>query len=174
MSSIKWTSSFHLPLLLNKKATKKTEEQLFLRKLVSFISDNSSCSFQNFKTAQRGQQVEGKISNQHYLHSYLSYIKLSKTIERNLLLIENLKNYLPGGLVEEGRKITKPQDLVRLYDIIIQVFKWLSTQLQIRWYYRSKNVDVVIFLHKRLCFGYSLEVLTEALLMSTHNAHFYG
>ena len=65
--------------------------------------------------------MEGKISNQHYLHSYLSYIKLSKTIERNLLLIDNLKNYLPGGKVEEGRKITKPQDLVRLYDIIIQV-----------------------------------------------------
>ena len=78
-------------------------------------------TLQNFKTAQRGQQIEGKISNQHYLHSYLTYIKLSKTIERNLLLIENLKNYLPGGQVAEGRKITKPQDLVRLYDIIIQV-----------------------------------------------------
>ena len=78
-------------------------------------------TLQNFKIAQRGQQIEGKISNQHYLHSYLTYIKLSKTIERNLLLIENLKNYLPGGQVAEGRKITKPQDLVRLYDIIIQV-----------------------------------------------------
>lgn len=37
------------------------------------------------------------------------------------MLIENMKSYLPGGQVEEGRKITKPQDLVRLYDIIIQV-----------------------------------------------------
>lgn len=75
---------------------------------------------QNFKAALRGQPVEGKISNKHYLHSYLTYIKLTKTIERNLLLIENLKLYLPGGHVEEGRKITKPQDLVRLYDIVIQ------------------------------------------------------
>ncbi|XP_048760019.1 signal recognition particle subunit SRP68-like [Ostrea edulis] len=75
---------------------------------------------QNFKLAVRGQEVEGKISNQHYLHSYLTFIRLSKTIERNLLLIEMMKNYLPGKKVEEGHKITKPQDLVRLYDIIIQ------------------------------------------------------
>ncbi|XP_045214058.2 signal recognition particle subunit SRP68-like [Mercenaria mercenaria] len=75
---------------------------------------------QNFKLALRGQAIEGKVSNAHYLHSYLTFIKLSKTIDRNLLLIDNLKLYLPGGQVEEGRKITKPQDLVRLYDIIIQ------------------------------------------------------
>lgn len=75
---------------------------------------------QNFKASLRGQPLEGKISNRHYLHSYLTFIKLTKTIERNLLLIENMKLYLPGCHVEEGRKITKPQDLVRLYDIIIQ------------------------------------------------------
>lgn len=73
-----------------------------------------------FKAALRGQQVEGKISNQHYLYSYLAYIRLKITIERNLLLIESLRKFLPDQQVEEGRKITKPQDLVRLYDIIIQ------------------------------------------------------
>ncbi|VDI73750.1 signal recognition particle subunit SRP68 [Mytilus galloprovincialis] len=74
----------------------------------------------NFKASQRGQAIEGKISNQHYLHSYLMYIRLSKTVDRNLLLIEKLKQYLPGKSIPEGHKITKPQDLVRLYDIIIQ------------------------------------------------------
>ncbi|XP_069123968.1 signal recognition particle subunit SRP68-like [Argopecten irradians] len=74
----------------------------------------------NFKSAIRGQSFEGKISNQHYLHTYLTYTRLTKTVERNLLLIESLKNYLPGKQVQEGRKITKPQDLVRLYDIMIQ------------------------------------------------------
>ncbi|CAG5121772.1 unnamed protein product [Candidula unifasciata] len=73
-----------------------------------------------FKAAVRGQPVEGKISNQHYLHSYLMYIRLSTTIERNLLMVDNLKQNLPENNPEEGRKITKPQDLVRLYDIIIQ------------------------------------------------------
>jgi signal recognition particle subunit SRP68 len=85
--------------------------------------------FQNFKAAQRGQAIEGKISNQHYLHSYLMYIRLSKTVERNLLMIDKLKQYLPGKPVPEGHKITKPQDLVRLYDIIIQVNHRLYVQL---------------------------------------------
>ena len=31
-----------------------------------------------------------------------------------------------------------------------------------------------LFLLKNLCCEYSLEVLTEALLMSTHNIYFYG
>ncbi|CAC5402336.1 SRP68 [Mytilus coruscus] len=74
----------------------------------------------NFKASQRGQAIEGKISNQHYLHSYLMYIRLTKTVDRNLLLIEKLKQYLPGKPIPDGHKITKPQDLVRLYDIIIQ------------------------------------------------------
>ncbi|KAI8797162.1 signal recognition particle subunit SRP68 [Biomphalaria glabrata] len=75
---------------------------------------------QVFKAAVRGQPIEGKISNQHYLHSYLMYIRLTTTVDRNLLMIENLKQNLPENNREEGRKITKPQDLVRLYDIIIQ------------------------------------------------------
>ncbi|KAH9498371.1 signal recognition particle subunit srp68 [Bulinus truncatus] len=75
---------------------------------------------QVFKAAVRGQPIEGKISNQHYLHSYLMYIRLTTTVDRNLLMIENLKQNLPENFREEGRKITKPQDLVRLYDIIIQ------------------------------------------------------
>ena len=56
-----------------------------------------------------------------YLHTYLAYLKQTKTIERNLLMIDSLKQYLPGNRTEEGRKVTKPQDLARLYDIIIQV-----------------------------------------------------
>ncbi|XP_005095134.1 signal recognition particle subunit SRP68 [Aplysia californica] len=75
---------------------------------------------QVFKAAVRGQPIEGKISNAHYLHSYLMYLRLSTTVERNLLLVENLKQNLPENNPEEGRKLTKPQDLVRLYDIIIQ------------------------------------------------------
>ncbi|ESO89021.1 hypothetical protein LOTGIDRAFT_106123, partial [Lottia gigantea] len=71
-------------------------------------------------TAIRGQAVEGKISNNHYLHTYLSFIKLTKTIERNLILIECAKENLPGVQVDDNKKITKPQDMVRLYDIIIQ------------------------------------------------------
>ncbi|XP_059176019.1 signal recognition particle subunit SRP68-like [Physella acuta] len=75
---------------------------------------------QVFKAAVRGQPIEGKVSNQHYLHSYLMNIRLTTTIDRNLIMVENMKQNLPENNPEEGRKITKPQDLVRLYDIIIQ------------------------------------------------------
>ena len=36
-------------------------------------------------------------------------------------MVEAFEQSLPENNPEEGKKITKPQDLVRLYDIIIQV-----------------------------------------------------
>lgn len=53
-------------------------------------------------------------------------------------MIDKLKQYLPGKVVEEGRKITKPQDLVRLYDIIIQVSLIFSGNI-------SFKIDIVIY-----------------------------
>ncbi|KAL5018150.1 hypothetical protein ScPMuIL_003872 [Solemya velum] len=75
-----------------------------------------------FRAASRGQKINGEISNQHYLHTYLMYLRLTMTVSRNLLLIEKLNQNLPTGSSQqqEGKKITKPQDLVRLYDIITQ------------------------------------------------------
>jgi len=64
-----------------------------------------------FKAAIKGQKMEDKVPNTVYLHTYLSYLKLTKTIERNLLMIESLTNSSKGF---------KPQDVARLYDIIIQ------------------------------------------------------
>ena len=71
------------------------------------------------------------MSNMQFLHVYISYIRLSKTVERNLLMAESMKSSLPASLqnsVEEvtaeagvGKKITKPEDLVRIYDNILQV-----------------------------------------------------
>uniref|UniRef100_A0A8D8V9S8 Signal recognition particle subunit SRP68 n=1 Tax=Cacopsylla melanoneura TaxID=428564 RepID=A0A8D8V9S8_9HEMI len=64
------------------------------------------------------------LSSLQYLHSYLMNIRLERTIQRNLLLALQAKDNLnkaesaqqQGG---EGRK-SKPQDLVRLYEIILQ------------------------------------------------------
>ncbi|GFV92382.1 signal recognition particle subunit SRP68 [Trichonephila clavipes] len=56
-----------------------------------------------------------------FLQSYLTYIRLSKTVERNLLFIESLKeNMNSPEMAVDGKKVTKPQDLVRPYEIIIQ------------------------------------------------------
>ena len=78
-------------------------------------------TLQVFKAIIRGQQQEDKVPNTVYLHTYLQYLKLTKTIQRNLLMIEGLKANLPGKRADDSRKLTKPQDLSRLYDIICQV-----------------------------------------------------
>ena len=70
----------------------------------------------------RGQEFEGgRVPNHIFLHTYLAFLRQTKTIERNLPMIETLKENLPGQRQDERQKLTKPQDLVRLYDIIIQV-----------------------------------------------------
>ena len=76
---------------------------------------------QLFKALQRGQVSEEKVPNMIYLHTYLTYLRQTKTAERNLLMAESLKTNLRTARPEEGKKLTKPQDLARLYDIIIQV-----------------------------------------------------
>ena len=76
---------------------------------------------QVYKAMVRGQELEGRVPNHIFLHTYLAYLRQTKTSERNLLMIETLKENLPGQRQDERQKLTKPQDLVRLYDIIIQV-----------------------------------------------------
>ncbi|XP_003725432.3 signal recognition particle subunit SRP68 [Strongylocentrotus purpuratus] len=73
----------------------------------------------------KGQRQDGPVSTTQYLHTYLTYIRLTRTIERNILLAETLKANLQtredGGEQESAnQKRTKPQDLIRLCDIILQ------------------------------------------------------
>ncbi|XP_007958049.1 signal recognition particle subunit SRP68 [Orycteropus afer afer] len=63
----------------------------------------------------------GKVSNLQYLHSYLTYIKLSTAIKRN----ENMAKGLQRALLQQppeddSKRPPRPQDLIRLYDIILQ------------------------------------------------------
>lgn len=57
------------------------------------------------------------------LSSYLTYIKLSTAIKRN----ESMAKALQKTLLQEqqseddGKRTARPQDLIRLYDIILQV-----------------------------------------------------
>ncbi|XP_066263873.1 signal recognition particle subunit SRP68-like [Branchiostoma lanceolatum] len=68
----------------------------------------------------RAAQAEGKTSQLGYLLTYLTYIRNTITIERNLLMAETVKASLSPGAAIDGRRAAKPQDLVRLYDIILQ------------------------------------------------------
>lgn len=57
------------------------------------------------------------------LHSsYLTYIKLSTAIKRNESMAAGLQRALLQQQPEDdGKRCPRPQDLIRLYDIILQV-----------------------------------------------------
>jgi len=69
----------------------------------------------------RQQASEGPVSGMHFLYTYLTFMKCSKTIDRNYVLIEEMRKIVHGEKeLEKGKKPVKPQDLVRLYDSVIQ------------------------------------------------------
>uniref|UniRef100_A0A1B6L3X3 Signal recognition particle subunit SRP68 n=1 Tax=Graphocephala atropunctata TaxID=36148 RepID=A0A1B6L3X3_9HEMI len=62
----------------------------------------------------------GPLTPLQHLVTYLTYIRLSRNIQRNNLMVQAAKSSLSDKTVEtEGRK-TRPQDLTRLYEIILQ------------------------------------------------------
>ncbi|XP_022780603.1 signal recognition particle subunit SRP68-like [Stylophora pistillata] len=76
----------------------------------------------------RSQKLETQTGNMQFLHNYVTFIRLSKTIERTLLMAESMKGSLPAVLqnaaeeitVDSVKRLSKPEDLVRIYDIIMQ------------------------------------------------------
>jgi len=70
-------------------------------------------------------QSDGQVSSLNFLHSYVTYLRQMMTVERNQLILEEMKCSLPqpdgtANPLTDGKKPSKPQDLVRLYEIIIQ------------------------------------------------------
>ena len=61
--------------------------------------------------------------NLNGLDKAISCIILQKTIDRNLLLVTISKNRISKQHIKEVKndKTTKPQELVRLYDLLLQV-----------------------------------------------------
>ncbi|XP_023676367.1 signal recognition particle subunit SRP68 [Paramormyrops kingsleyae] len=69
----------------------------------------------------------GKVSNLQYLHSYLTYIKLLTVVKRNESMARVLQVKLKEVQPDESKRSPRPQDLIRLYDIILQSLMELST-----------------------------------------------
>jgi len=96
--------------------------------LESFLMDAKNAIESLYKDlvedpAYRNRQStnQGPVSSMHFLHTYLTYIKCNKLIDRNLVLITEMRRVLAGEIVvEKGKKPVKPQDLVRLFESIIQ------------------------------------------------------
>ena len=71
-----------------------------------------------FRTRQ--QQSSGKVGSQHFLYTHLLYIRHTITVNRNLVLLETMKRQVEGvEKQEEGKKVIKPQDIVRMYENIM-------------------------------------------------------
>uniref|UniRef100_A0AAQ5YHT7 Signal recognition particle subunit SRP68 n=1 Tax=Amphiprion ocellaris TaxID=80972 RepID=A0AAQ5YHT7_AMPOC len=69
----------------------------------------------------------GKVSNLQFLHSYLTYIKLCTLVKRNESMAHTLQAKLKEPETDETKRGPRPQDLIRLYDIILQSLAELST-----------------------------------------------
>ena len=69
----------------------------------------------------RLQQSSGKVGSQHFLYTYLQYTRHSVTLSRNSVLLESMRSQLEGREKPlDGKRIVKPQDVVRMYENIIQ------------------------------------------------------
>lgn len=53
--------------------------------------------------------------------SYLTYIKLCTLVKRNESMAHTLHAKLKEPAADESKRGPRPQDLIRLYDIILQV-----------------------------------------------------
>uniref|UniRef100_A0A8D1T4G8 Signal recognition particle subunit SRP68 n=1 Tax=Sus scrofa TaxID=9823 RepID=A0A8D1T4G8_PIG len=105
--------------------SEETKERLF-ESMLSECRDAIQAVREELKPDQKQRDYpldgeSGKVSNLQYLHSYLTYIKLSTAIKRN----ENMARGLQKALLQQqpeddGKRSPRPQDLIRLYDIILQ------------------------------------------------------
>ena len=67
------------------------------------------------------QAGEGRVSASHFLYTHLQFIRHTITMARNSELLATMKAQLDGkAKVEEGKKIVKAQDVVRMYENMIQ------------------------------------------------------
>ncbi|XP_038597984.1 signal recognition particle subunit SRP68 [Tachyglossus aculeatus] len=103
----------------------ETKERLF-ESVLSECRDTIQAVREELKPDQKQREhlpeVEsGKVSNLQYLHSYLTFIKLSTAIRRNESMAKGLQRALLQHQPEDdSRRSPRPQDLIRLYDIILQ------------------------------------------------------
>ncbi|KAM3865495.1 signal recognition particle subunit SRP68 [Diretmus argenteus] len=79
------------------------------------------------KQRERGSDADSKVSNLQFLHSYLTYIKLCTVVKRNESMAHTLQAKLKEPQADEDKRGPRPQDLIRLYDIILQSLTELST-----------------------------------------------
>ncbi|XP_030582671.1 signal recognition particle subunit SRP68 [Archocentrus centrarchus] len=112
-------------------ANEETKEHLY-ETLLAECRDTIQAVKEELKTEAKQRERSsdadsGKVSNLQYLHSYLTYIKLCTLVKRNESMAHTLQAKLKEPEVDENKRGPRPQDLIRLYDIILQSLAELST-----------------------------------------------
>jgi len=107
------------------RATDNSAKITLLETLLMDCKDAIAAVKDEMKTdvSTKNRTAGTTLTSLQHLLSYLMYIRLTRTIQRNLLMVESAQAALSdknegGG---EGRR-TRPQDLTRLYEIILQNF----------------------------------------------------
>ncbi|XP_069553263.1 signal recognition particle subunit SRP68 [Brachyistius frenatus] len=112
-------------------ANEETKEHLY-ETLLAECRDTIQAVREELKSeAKQRERVSdndsGKVSNLQFLHSYLTYIKLCTLVKRNESMAHTLQAKLKEPEADENKRGPRPQDLIRLYDIILQSLAELST-----------------------------------------------
>ncbi|KAM9792872.1 signal recognition particle subunit SRP68 [Neosynchiropus ocellatus] len=104
-------------------ANEETKEHLYETLLAECRDTIQSVKEELKSEAKRERNAEGdngKVSNMQFLHSYLTYIKLCTLVKRNESMAHTLQAKLKEPEADESKRGPRPQDLIRLYDIILQ------------------------------------------------------
>ncbi|KAJ8002049.1 hypothetical protein DPEC_G00175770 [Dallia pectoralis] len=111
-------------------ANEETKERLY-ETLLAECRDTIQAVREELKTEakqrERSDEAGGKVSNLQFLHSYLTYIKLWTVVKRNESMAHVLQAKLKETQPDENKRGPRPQDLIRLYDIILQSLAELSS-----------------------------------------------
>ncbi|CAG2065174.1 unnamed protein product [Timema podura] len=77
-----------------KRASDNTEKIALLETLLMDCKDAIAAARDEMKTDQPAKARTGPLSSLQYLLSYLTYIRLTRTIQRNLLMVDSAKTAL--------------------------------------------------------------------------------
>lgn len=89
----------------------------------------STCTGEQLEEQSSSSVSALKTCSQAYAScpSYLTYIKLCTLVKRNESMAHTLHAKLKEPAADENKRGPRPQDLIRLYDIILQVGYWVSS-----------------------------------------------
>lgn len=110
---------------LEKSKTPEAKIEL-IENLLMDCKDAITAVKEEIKQDPKLRAASGPVTGIQYLLAYLSHIRLSRTVERNISLVEQAKmnfddpNHQSSRTKGVGAKRVRSQDLTRLYEIILQ------------------------------------------------------